>query len=160
MKKLSSYSVLAAMGLFSLGCGKKSSETPAPSKTDMLTNKNWIATAITVSPALPVGGTLVTDYYAQLQSCSKDDFIRFETPNTYKEDEGNVKCNTADPQTVLGTWTFNGDQTVITTSANTPQGTVTQSYNVVELSDATFKYSVGVPSNGVTYTLTVTNRKL
>ena len=140
-----------------LGCKKDKAE---PSKTELLTNKNWIATAVTISPAIPIGGTLVTDYYAQLPSCSKDDFIRFEAPSTYREDEGAVKCNTADPQTLIGTWTFNGDQTVITTSTTSPtQGNSTQSYNVNELTDTSFKYSVAVVSNGVTYTLTITNRK-
>lgn len=156
MKNISAYLVAIVMVLGSLGCKKSTTE---PSKTDLLTNKNWVATAITVSPALPIGGTLVTDYYSQIPSCSKDDFIRFEAPSTYKEDEGGVKCNNADPQTIIGTWTFNGDQSVITTSTSSAQGTSTQSYNVVELTDNSFKYSVGVPSNGVTYTLTVTNRK-
>lgn len=143
------------LGLTVLGC-KKTAETPTPSKTDLLTNKNWIATAVTISPALPVGGTLITDYYSQIPSCSKDDFIRFETPSIYKEDEGAVKCTAADPQTIIGTWTFNGDQSVITTS--TPTGG-TQSYNVLELTDSSLKYSVAVPSGGVTYTLTISNRK-
>lgn len=155
MKNISTYLVAAVLGLTVLGC-KKTAETPAPTKTELLTNKNWVATAITISPALPLGGTLITDYYAQLPSCTKDDFIRFETPSIYKEDEGAVKCNPAKPQTVIGTWTFNGDQSVVTTS--TPTGG-TQSYNIVELSDSSLKYSVAVVSNGITYTLTISNKK-
>ncbi len=155
MKHLLIYLLVASMGIASTSC-KKDTVSATPTKTELLTNKNWIATAVTVSPALPIGGTLITDYYSQLPSCSKDDFIRFETPSTYKEDEGAVKCNNADPQTVIGTWTFNGDQSVVTTSTATGG---TQSYNIVEITDSSLKYSVAVVSNGVTYTLTVSNRK-
>ena len=156
MKTVYSYFLFAALGLATLSCGDKKGDTPAPSKTDLLTDKNWVATAITVSPGFPLGGTLVTDFYAQAPSCSKDDFIRFEKPAVYKDDEGAVRCTTTDPQTTIGTWAFNGDQTVITV---TPQGSTAQSYNVVELTDSSLKYSVGTVISGITYILTITCRK-
>lgn len=153
MKNFHKYTAVIMLSITVLGCKKDSS---SPSKTDLLTNKNWIATAVTVSPAYPLGGTLVTDFYAQLSACSKDDFIRFETPAVYKEDEGTVKCVATDPQTTIGTWAFNGDQTVLTV---TPQGSTSQSYNIVDLTDSSLKYSVATAIGGITYTFTFTCRK-
>ena len=157
MKRLLLYLLVATAGIASTGCKKDTvTATPAPTKTELLTNKNWVLTAETVSPGINAGGTVITDLYGQMPACSKDDFIRFETPNVYKEDEGATKCSSTSPQTTTGTWVFNADQTIITT---TSQGSTPQSLNVVELTDSTLKITVVVANNGVNYTITATFRK-
>ncbi len=155
MKNFATYLLAAAVGLTTLGCSKK---TEAPSKTELLTNKNWVVTAQTVSPGIVLtpGGTAITDLYQQGDACGKDDFIRFETPNVYKEDEGAVKCKTTDPQTKIGTWVFNSDQTILTV---TPQAGTAESVNITELTDASLKVNVSQVSNAVTYTITTTFKK-
>lgn len=156
MKNLSTYCVAALLGLSVMGCSKKKEETPAPTKTELLTNKNWIATAQTVSPGISIGGATVTDLYAQSAACDKDDFIRFETPNVFKQDEGPTKCSTTAPQTKIGTWAYNADQTVITV---TPQGGTASSANVLELTDTSLKVTQTQTGGTVTYTFTTTYRK-
>ena len=156
MKNLSTYFVAALMGVAVMGCSKKKEETPAPSKTELLTNKNWIISAQTVSPGINIGGTTVTDLYAQSAACDKDDFVRFETPNVFKQDEGATKCSPSDPQTLTGTWSYNADQTIITV---TPQGSTASSANVQDLTATSLKLSQTQTSGNVTYTFTTTYRK-
>ena len=152
MNKLCSYCIVVLLGLLTLGCKKDKEE---PSKTELLTNKNWIQTAYTVSPGVVVNGATVTDIYAQSQPCDRDDFIRFETPNVFKSDEGATKCTQTDPQTTTGTWTFNGDNTILTVTA---QGSTSpQSLNVQELTDSSLRlsYTQAAGTNPViTYTIT------
>ncbi|WP_201977905.1 carboxypeptidase-like regulatory domain-containing protein [Hymenobacter rubidus] len=125
----------------------------------LLTNRNWIITAYTMSPGISLGGAYITDLYAQLSLCNKDDFFRFENPNILKNDEGATKCNSTDPQTTTGTWALNSDQTIVTVAV---PGSAPQNYNIVELTDTSFKFTLsqtaGTPA--VTYTYTVTCRKM
>ena len=159
MKSFCSYFVAAAVSLTMLGCSKKEDDKPAPSKTDLLTDRNWIATAFTVSPGISFpGGITITDLYAQSRPCDRDDFVRFEKPNVFKNDEGATNCAQSDPQTTTGTWVFNQSQTIVTV---TGPGSPAQSYNITELTDTSLKYtvteSVGTPA--VNYTYTATFRK-
>jgi hypothetical protein len=153
MKTFSPYIIFVALSLTMLGCKK---DDESPSKTDLLTDKNWIIIAATVSPGVNIGGTIVTDYYGQYQPCDKDDFVRFEKPNVFKSDEGATKCVAAAPQTTTGTWVFNGDQTIITL---TEQGGAPVSVNILELNDNTLKISFSEVSGGISYTQTNTYRK-
>ena len=148
-----------ALGLTFAGCKKDSpAATPAPTKTELLTNRNWVITAATISPGLPNpnGGSPITDLYVQFSTCDKDDFIRFEAASVFKEDEGATKCNSSSTQTRVGTWAFGSNDTVITIG-----GTVDNSgsYNVADLSDNTLKLTQLYPYNGVNYTVTATYTK-
>ena len=154
MKRFLLYFLVASLGIASTSCKKN---TPAPTKTELLTNKNWVLTAQTVSPGYDTGnGTIITDFYSQRPDCDKDNFIRFETPNVYKDDQGAIKCTSTSPQTTTGTWVFNADQTIITF---TPQGGSPQSANLLELTDTSLKATSSLVSNNVTYTITSTFRK-
>ena len=148
-----------ALGLTFAGCKKDSpSATPAPTKTELLTNRNWVVTAATVSPGLPNpnGGSPITDLYAQFSACEKDDFIRFEAASVFKEDEGATKCSSGSSQTRIGTWAFGSNDAVITIG-----GTVDNSgsYNVADLSDNTMKLTQSYAYNNINYTLTTTYSK-
>jgi hypothetical protein len=156
MKNFSTSIIAAALGLAVLGCSKDKTDTPAPSKTDLLTDKNWIISAQTVSPGISSGGTIITDIYGQFQACDKDDFIRFEKPNVFKDDEGATKCLTANPQTTTGTWVFNADQTIITI---TGQGGNPVSANITELTDTSLKFTFTQTNAGINYTYTLGYRK-
>ena len=121
------------------GCKKEDKApevvTPAPTKTELLTGKNWRMTALTVNPGIDVSGTIITDWYSQLQSCEQDDLVKFNTNGSYTDDEGVTKCNSSDPQTSTGTWVFNTNQTIITQDG-------TDSYTITELTSTTLKMSI------------------
>ncbi len=145
-------------GLFFTGCKKDEKDpeptpvtptpTPTQSNTQRLTGKNFKMTALTVDPAI-FG---VTDFYSQLDDCQKDDLIRFDTPNVFKEDEGATKCNTNDPQTKSGTWVWNTDETIITTVV----GSETTSYTVLTNDGTTLKVRYTEEISGTKYNATAT----
>ena len=52
-----------------------------------------------------------------IKACEKDDIYTFKSDSTGTIDEGAVKCNVSDPQTVPFKWSINSTQTVLTASA-------------------------------------------
>ncbi|PBQ30404.1 hypothetical protein CNR22_01035 [Sphingobacteriaceae bacterium] len=149
---------LAVVGssLFFTNCKKDEKDpepepTPTPvvqTNTEKLTGKNYKMTAATVEPAI-FG---ITDFYGQMTDCEKDDLVRFDTPNIYKDDEGPTKCNTNDPQTTSGTWVWNTDETILTITS----GSENTSYNVLQNDGTTLKVKYTENINGTNYALTAT----
>ena len=105
-------------------------------------------TAFTVDPAI-FG---VTDLYAQFDDCSKDDLIRFDAPNIYKEDEGATKCDPMDNQTTTGSWTWNTTETILTITT----GTDVTSYNVVTNDGTNLKVTSKESDGTINYVFTST----
>jgi sulfur carrier protein ThiS len=103
--------ILLCLGIAALGaCDKNSKPAPAPTtRTDILTAKSWrLATAIITVNGIPVPSSLV------LPACNNDDSFKFNVDKTLIQDAGAIKCNSTDPQTQAGTWTFNTDQSKLT----------------------------------------------
>lgn len=157
--KLSSLCLgLAFVGssLFFTNCKKDEKDpepepTPTPvveTNTQKLTGKNFKMTAATIEPAI-FG---VTDFYAQMQDCEKDNLLRFDTPNIYKEDEGAAKCATNDPQTTTGTWVWNTDETILTTTT----GSESTSFNIITNDGTTLKVKTTENIQGTNYVITLT----
>jgi len=149
MKKLLLFG-LAAASLSA--CKKESQTTPSPSKTELLTAKNWRLTAYT-STVTVTGNSSSTNtgnIYALLSACQKDNFFKFNTDKTLVEDEGSIVCiNT--PQKTSYTWEFSSDQTrlLVTSPVSTDDfGTIT------ELSSTTLRLRNTdiVTANGTTTT--------
>jgi hypothetical protein len=148
--------IIAALAFLTISSCKKDDEktTPAKSKTELLTSKAWRATALTINPGINIGGTTITDFYAQLPSCTKDDTEKYNVGATGVYDEGATKCDPSDPQSFAFTWVFNPAETIITRDG--------ESQNIIQLDETTFKISDvidgaeigGIP--GVNYTITST----
>ncbi|MEZ4963239.1 MAG: DUF5004 domain-containing protein [Saprospiraceae bacterium] len=145
--------MLGACALFATSC--KDDDEATPNKTKYLTGGNWQLTAMTSDPAIDWFGTPVTNVYAQLPACLKDDLTIFKSNGTVNFDEGASKCEPNDPQTKTGTWTFNTDQTVLSVT----QDGETESWDISELKDNTFKAVYKVVEEGITYTFSVTFTK-
>jgi len=160
---------IAALMIVALGCKKEeaapaattttTTTTPAKTKTDYLTESSWKLKALTVSPAINISGTAITDWFSQLDACDKDDTEKYNTNGSFSVDEGTTKCDPNDPQTTTGTWVFNPDQTILTV---TYKGTST-SYNISDLNASTFKGTYTVKENNgsgeLNYTYTFTYGK-
>lgn len=121
---------------------------PAPTNTEKLTGKNFKLTASTVEPS--IGG--ISDLYLQMSDCQKDDILRFDTPNIFKDDEGPTKCATNDPQTTTGTWVWNTDETILTTSTSNE----TTSFSVLTNDGTTLKVKYTEKINNTNYAVTLT----
>lgn len=74
----------------------------AATNTSKLCNKNWKLKSILINGVESIGF---------IDSCDLDNFTRFNTNNTYTDDEGATKCDTADPQTSQGIWSWAANET-------------------------------------------------
>lgn len=156
MKAITMKACMAMLGLLAiLNMTSCKDDDAKPDKTKLLTGGNWKLTALTTDPAFDWFGTPVTNIYAQLPACVKDDFTIFKTNGTVNFDEGPSKCDPNAPQTTSGTWAFNTDQTIVSV---TTEGE-TESWNIEELKTNTFKANYQVTQDGVTYTFTVVFQK-
>ncbi len=106
---------LALVSFTFTSCEEDDKDDAKADKTNVLVEKQWKAIAITVDPAIDLfgSGTPITNVYAQLPACSKDDVTIFRKNGTVAFDEGGSKCAAKDPQTRTGLWTFNTDQTIL-----------------------------------------------
>ena len=108
----------------------------------------WQLKSLTSDPAIDWFGTPVTNVFAQLPACVKDDLVIIQSNNTYLEDEGTSKCQPSAPQTVVGTWALNPAQTVISVSRDGD----TESWNLLNLGKTEFTAEYPIEEGGVTYT--------
>lgn len=138
MKKLS----LLLLAALALGSCKKNDETAptpaAPSKTDLLTAKNWRVTADKTTTTVGTTASTTTDEYAISRACERDNFIKFNTNKTASFDEGATKCDTSDPQTQSGSWDFNSDGTKLIITDPT-SGSIALQQDILELTATTLR---------------------
>ncbi len=146
--------MLLATALVLPGCKK---DEDKQNREDMLTSGSWKLTAMTVDPAIDWFGTQVTNIYAQLPTCVKDDLTIFENTGKVKFDEGATKCDPSAPQTLQGLWTLSVDEKTI--SITDEEGT--ESWEIVEMSNSQIKveYEAEDEDLGVTYTFSATYTK-
>lgn len=117
-------------------CHKDADNGPAaPSRTDLLTAKNWRVTAQT-STTKANGSVVVTDEYPKAKPCERDNFTKFNPDKTISSDAGAVKCYPGEPQSETASWAFNKDETHL--FINTGSSPVVPD-SIVELSATTLR---------------------
>jgi hypothetical protein len=142
-----------ALTFLVLSCEKDKDHT----KKELLSIKNWILVAESISTAFYYNGVPITDTYSQYDACIKDDIASFETNGTYSLEEGATKCDVNDPQVFeTGTWTFNSDETILVMTSNI--GEVINN-EIVELTANKVILKVEETIDEVNYTLTSTYQK-
>lgn len=136
MKKIISYLVVV-IGLFSpmlfTSCTKED-PIKAKTKTELLCASSWKMYELTVNPGIDIAGIIVTDFFTQLEPCTKDDITLYKNNGSGLSDEGPTKCNATDPQSTTFTWTFNPSETQVTEDN-------TDTYDIVQLDEKTLKTS-------------------
>ncbi|MCR5887857.1 hypothetical protein LRS06_08710 [Hymenobacter sp. J193] len=149
------FAVLLTAGLFA-SCEKENEAEPAKTKTELLAEKNWKLTAETVTPAVRAeDGELITDVYAYLQECDRDDIMRFEKAGACVLQEGLTQCGEG-PEQFAGTWSFEANETILKTNLQTLGSS---SFNVLELSESAMKIKGIRTIEGVDHTYTYTYAK-
>jgi hypothetical protein len=101
--------------------------------TSKLCNKNWKLTSVLLDNV---------EYIGFLDSCELDNFTRFNTNNTYVNDEGGLKCDPLAPQTQNGVWSWKANETQISIDTS-------ENYNVLVNSGTVIKLSSTDSSSGV-----------
>lgn len=148
--------LLVALGVASLSaCKKDNDATPtAPTRTTLLTPRNWRITALSTTTTATGGTPTTVDAYAQMPACQKDDFRRFNINNTLVIDESTTKCTTTAPQQTSARWDFNSTQTQLRITG--PGTTPAVIYDVLELTATTLRLrQTSQATAGTTTTTTV-----
>ncbi len=150
MKKITTLILLAVLTLGWTSCSKddeKEDNVVKPkTKTELLTAHPWKLTGMTVNPAYQG----VTDLYSSF-TCYQDNSENYSSNNTFVQNEGADICNNG-TATATGRWSFNSNETILQTEYddNIPSST----YNLVELSENSLKYSGVYTVEGEEYTIT------
>lgn len=102
--------MIAFLVLLHTACKKEDNA----SKTELLTSHCWVLSGATVDPAVVINGAVVTDGYAILPLCERDNVTCILENGSLYVDEGASKCDPNDPQTAhSGKWWFNADETIL-----------------------------------------------
>jgi len=136
--------IALGLGITIVSC-KKETPTPtlAPTKTELLTGKNWLLTSYVMDNV---------EYYDMIESCQQDNLTIFNANNTVTIDEGPTKCDPLDPQTTDGgAWSFNSTETFITLDG--------EEYELEILNSTTLKVKNTVEDGGVIIISTITFTK-
>jgi len=131
------------------------------STTDYLTSGAWKTTSMTVAPGIDFGnGVPITDFFAMMPACSKDDLITFQSGGKVIMDEGPTKCVPTDPQTSEGTWSLSSDNKVLTVKEpGEPDVVVTISEISNSMIKGTYTMEEDFGAGLQTYTITITMSK-
>jgi hypothetical protein len=146
--RLASVLAILSITLASTSCELFEKEGKADDNVKAKIVGTWQLKALSSDPAIDWFGTSVTNVYAQLPACVKDDLVIIQSNNTYLEDEGSSKCQNTDPQTVSGTWALNPAQTILSVSRDGE----TESWNLVNLGKNEFTAEYSIEEGGITYT--------
>ena len=127
---------------------KKDEDNDSPkTKTELLTAGNWFYTSCIVSPAYDYygNGNAVTDIFAIMQACEKDDFETFKTNGVWEYNQGPTKCDQSDPQILFSEpWSFAGNETKVIVGGD--------ECTILELTSTTLKLRYSFVDGGVTFT--------
>lgn len=128
---------------------------------DLLTRSRWMLESYTQTPAY----NGVTDVFAVMGGCAKDNLYIFKDDGSYVFDAGLNKCTDSELQTnIVGTWKFaeNGPNEVDKLDENeliiNSSGKITN-YYIELITDSRLKLSSTINSDGKTYEILQTFRK-
>ncbi|MEQ8359622.1 MAG: DUF5004 domain-containing protein [Cytophagales bacterium] len=144
-----------------IACGDDDSgSTPgaSKSKTELLTEGKWQITAMTIAPAVDLGGgNLVTDFYNNfLEECDRDDLLNWNADGTYAHEEGAISCDSAGTGGEVydeGDWSFNASETVLTEISNDGD---TSTFTIVSITSSQIVATVIEEFDTTEHTITAT----
>lgn len=139
--------IITALALASC---EKDKEEPI-NRENFLTQGSWQISALTVDPAIDWFGTQVTNVFAQMPACIKDNLTIFKNNGTTNYDEGPSKCDPNEPQTTTGTWSFNTNQTILSLTTDGE----TESWELSELTKDHISAQYQIIEDGITYTFLI-----
>lgn len=143
-------------------CKKDSEDVKPVSKADLLTAKNWRASA-SIYTFTSGTSTQTIDFYNGIDptfgpytpACTKDDFLKFNTDKSAVFDEGPTRCSASDPQSSKSAWDFNSNESKLLL-LETSSSTSSELYDIVELSATALIIKQTKVDNNTTRTNTYT----
>lgn len=140
---------LVVFSLLLMQC--KKDEAPPKTPSELMLG-SWGLTAQTISPGFDFGnGIVVTDVFAILEACDKDDITIFKTNSEGEFNEGPSKCDPQYDQVTPFIWTLRSNNTILSIDG--------EDFNIIQLDNTTLKITYTLVDSGVTYTQTITFTK-
>lgn len=134
-------------------CKKDNDNTPKPSSPttkDLLTERNWQMQSLNINPAVETEIGPISDLFALLPGCAKDDMMRLEKDGSFKGNDNGTTCDEGEPEvTNNGTWTLSSDNKKLTMTSDGDS----QLYTIESISSDELKLSYQEVEDGTTYTL-------
>jgi len=122
--------------------------------TEYLKAHKWIIISAVYNPAYDAlgNGTLITDVMTTLPECMKDNFLAFENDSIYHQEEGAIKCDLTEKDTIyVGKYSTSKDAFISYENGSVNVGTIK------ELSDEQFVVIFSLTeADNKKYTLTET----
>ena len=120
--------------------------------TDLLTQDDWKLETLTIDPAIVVNNVSITNYYDQLYDYDKDNTLRFNTDGTFITNEGPLKENPNDPQTISAEWLLAASENAMTVWNSTD--TLEYGIPLITKDQLTLTYSERDTATQINYTFT------
>lgn len=122
LKSVISFITISVFFIFS-GCSKNADTVTNFTKTQLLTNSDWVQTG---SQSKLTTESVWTDNFSSTPACSKDDRLVFRANGSFEINEGPTKCNSSNPQILLtGTWSFAQNETELVATIGGQNQTLT-----------------------------------
>ena len=136
MNKLILFAAILFLSPFFTGCNKN--DNPPKSNTDYIIQGSWKFDKATSN------GSDVSGF---VQACYKDNTLIFVANGNGTFDEGALKCNSADPQSINFTWNFTNNGETLNVNASIIAGQ-SGAFKVIALGDSQMVLEATI--NGVT----------
>lgn len=125
-----------------------------PTADELLSDDPWLYTAHTIEPGMLQGTFVITDLYAQLDSCDQDNIYSFTSTGVFNLEQGDIRCTPNSDQIIdNGTWTVNDDETVLSLDFSTLDDIT---YEISELDRKELVLIKKYTDNGINFTETLT----
>ncbi|MGV8131403.1 MAG: hypothetical protein ACP5N7_04880 [Candidatus Pacearchaeota archaeon] len=131
--------------LFLEGCNKKDDTSTAKTRTQLLTEKDWIL--ISQQQKLSSSSGTYTEVFNQLDACYRDNRYVFTKVGMYEENEGSLRCSGNSHIIISGTWSFQQNESKIRVVVPSE----TSIANIETLSSTTLTITFSAIKNGVSY---------
>lgn len=125
-----------------------------PTSEEILADNPWVYTTHTVEPGMIQGNFVITDLYAQLDSCDQDDIYSFSSTGVFNLEQGDIRCTpNADQIIDNGTWSVSSDETELLLDFSTLDD---DTYEISELDRKQMILLRKYTDNGINFTETLT----
>jgi len=125
-----------------------------PTAEEILADNPWLYTAHTIEPGIVQGNLVITDLYAQLDSCDQDDIYSFSSTGAFTFEQGDIRCTPNSDQIIdNGTWTVSDDETELSLDFSTIDDIT---YEISELDRKEMVLIKKYTDNGINFTETLT----
>ncbi len=145
---------LSAMILSMTACEEGEDLLTPPTAKERLADGPWVYTAHTIEPGMIQGNYVITDLYAQLDSCDQDDIYAFSSTGTFTLEQGEKSCIANVNQIIdNGTWEIDEDETELSLDfSNSDDAT----YQISDLTKRQLVLLKKYTDNGINFTETLT----